>query len=144
MLAGEIKPPTSFFNADIFGRRTAARPADTCCLSTHEFVMRVLLCIDSVFREWDTMLRDKRLNSGEEIMVYTAHFSDVSFVSYFDSKPVVSIANFPSQGLHKTVSVDFVLFRSTVHGIAGHDNSVCLQAILHSGIPCMNSGLPRK
>ncbi|KAJ4455889.1 putative synapsin Ia [Paratrimastix pyriformis] len=100
--------------------------------------MKTLLVIDSVASNWPDLFRGHTLASGEQLDVYCAPFVDLEVISYGDSHLVVTIG-YPQTRTTKTIVPDFILFRSTVHGIATHENTTNFMAIMHSGIPCLNS-----
>jgi len=82
---------------------------------------------------------------GHPVIVQQAEWQDISIVSYNTGKPVVSMrrASKPlpstSQQQDRTVEVDMVLLRSVSHGIHPLDSRNLLYALIHAGVPAVNS-----
>ncbi|MDP2436137.1 MAG: hypothetical protein Q8P67_10370 [archaeon] len=74
------------------------------------------------------------------VCVEQTTFPDMSITSYHQGGAVVTLRKGrPGASAGRTVQVDFVLLRSVSRGVHGQDSRNLLLALMHAGVPAVNS-----
>jgi hypothetical protein len=102
--------------------------------------MKTLLIIECVTRyDWNEIFKGASL-AEEGLRVEQATWNEISLVSYPGQLFVTAQASErPIVRAQRNFSPDFVLMRSESKGYWGQDSTNKLQALMHSGVPSVNS-----